>query len=83
MRLKKFELWDIGDGSTELGVPRSNLRYFIDIGKIPARRSSSGSRLLSPKDMAAARKWLAKHAAEKERAKLKARQAREAAAKAG
>lgn len=83
MRTQKFDFYDIGDAALELSVARANLRYFIDIGKIAAKRTSGGSRILSRQDVTAARKWLAKHAAEKESAKLKLKQAREAAAKAG
>jgi DNA-binding transcriptional MerR regulator len=72
-----FDFYAIGDAALELGVARSNLRYYIDLGKVPCRRASDGSRLMSHDDVKAARAWISAHEAEKARAKETARKSRE------
>lgn len=74
MRPERFDFYSIGDAAIELGVARSNLRYFIDMGKVPCRRASDGSRMLTHEDVKAARKWIGEHEAKKARAR-KARKA--------
>lgn len=79
MQASGFDYYAIGDAALELGVARSNLRFWIDIGKVSAKRASDGSRLLSPADVKAARLWISEHEAKRKRQKIESRKARESA----
>ena len=79
MNTAGFDFYAIGDAAIELGVARSNLRYYIDTGMVPAKRASDGSRLMSHDDLKAARATIGEHEARKARARESAKKAREAA----
>jgi len=76
-----FDFYAMSDAAIALAIPRSNLRYFIDTGKVPAHRASDGSRLMSHDDIAAARALISEHEAKKARAKTAAKRARDEALK--
>ncbi len=81
MRPEDFDFYSIGDAADVLDVPRANLRYYIDMGKVPCRRASDGSRMLTHDDLKAARKWIGEHEAKKAREKKARQELKERAAR--
>jgi DNA-binding transcriptional MerR regulator len=76
MRRETFDFYSISDAAIALKVDRANLRYWIDMGGVPCRRASDGTRLLTHDDLKAARRWIDEHESAKEQKRKARKQAR-------